>query len=325
MAVIYKTTDLETGNYYIGVDSKNDSKYLGSGTNIKNIIKSRKILGLKFPYNLRKDILYYFDSAEDAFKKEKEIVTEEFIKNPNVLNLQIGGAGLDLVNRVTVKDAFGNTLQVHIDDERYLNKTLIPINSGQVAVQDKDGNNSQVSLYDERYLSGELKSILAINNITLKDKLGIVYRISKDDERYNDSNYVGISKDMVSVKDKDGNTSQVRIDDKRYLSGELIPINVGKVIVKDLFNNILSVSVDDERYLNGELAGISKDKVSVKDKDGNTFQISKEDPRWLSGELVGVSKGKKWISNYKDKINKCIDINLLEEYLNMGWQIGRYK
>ena len=325
MAVIYKTTDLETSNYYIGVDSKNDSKYLGSGTNIKNIIKSRKILGLKFPYNLRKDILYYFDSAEDAFKKEKEIVTEEFIKNPNVLNLQIGGAGLDLVNRVTVKDSSGNTMQVSINDERYLNKTLIPINSGQVAVQDKDGNNSQVSLYDERYLSGELKSILAINNITLKDKLGIVYRISKDDERYNDSNYVGISKDMVSVKDKDGNTSQVRIDDERYLSGELIPINVGKAIVKDLFNNILSVSVDDERYLNGELAGISKDMVSVKDKDGNTFQISKEDPRWISGELVGVSKGKKWISNYKDKINKCIDINLLEEYLNMGWQLGRYK
>ena len=63
----------------------------------------------------------------------------------------------------------------------------------------------------------------------------------------------------------------------------------------------------------------------TKDKNGNTFQISKEDPRWISGELVGVSKGKKWISNYKDKINKCIDINLLEEYLNMGWQLGRYK
>jgi hypothetical protein len=261
MAVIYKTIDLETGNYYIGVDSKNDSKYLGSGTNIKNIIKSRKILGLKFPYNLRKDILYYFDSAEDAFKKEKEIVTEEFIKNPNVLNLQIGGAGIDLVNRVTVKDAFGNTLQVRIDDERYLNKTLIPINSGQVTVQDKDGNNSQVSVYDERYISGELKSIFAINNITVKDKLGVVHRISKDDMRYNNTDYVGISKDMVSVKDK----------------------------------------------------------------DGNIFQISKEDPRWLSGELVGVSKGKKWISNYNDKINKCVDINLLEEYLNNGWQLGRYK
>ena len=325
MAVIYKTIDLETGNYYIGVDSKNDSKYLGSGTNIKNIIKSRKILGLKFPYNLRKDILYYFDSAEDAFKKEKEIVTEEFIKNPNVLNLQIGGAGINLLNRVTVKDAFGNTLQVRIDDERYLNKTLIPINSGQVTVQDKDGNNSQVSVYDERYISGELKSIFAINNITVKDKVGFVYRISKDDERYNNANIVGVAKDMVSVKDKDGNTSQVRIDDPRYLNGELIPINVGKVIVKDLFNNILSVSVDDERYLNGELVGISKDMVSVKDKDGNTFQISKEDPRWSSGELVGVSKGKKWISNYNDKINKCVDINLLEEYLNNGWQLGRYK
>lgn len=43
MAVIYKTTDLETGNYYIGVDSKNDSKYLGSGTNIKNIIVIQRI------------------------------------------------------------------------------------------------------------------------------------------------------------------------------------------------------------------------------------------------------------------------------------------
>lgn len=325
MAVIYKTTDLETGNYYIGVDSKNDSKYLGSGTNIKNIIKSRKILGLNFPYNLRKDILYYFDSAEDAFKKEKEIVTEEFIKNPNVLNLQIGGAGLDLVNRVTVKDACGNTMQVSINDERYLSGELIHITKGQVSVKDTYGNNLQVSIDDERYLSGELKSVLSINNITIKDSDGNVYRISKDDERYNHSDYSGISKNMVSVKDKDNNTLQVSVDDERYLSGELISINVGKVIVKDASNNILSVSVDDERYLNGELNGISKDMVSVKDKNGNTFQISKEDPRWISGELVGVSKGKKWISNYKDKINKCIDINLLEEYLNMGWQLGRYK
>jgi hypothetical protein len=44
--------------------------------------------------NFSREILHYYDTREEAFKKESELVTIEFIKNENVYNLIQGGIGV---------------------------------------------------------------------------------------------------------------------------------------------------------------------------------------------------------------------------------------
>ncbi len=89
---VYKTTNIINGKIYIGVHktSNIDDGYLGSGSNLKpDIIKYGK-------ENFKKEILFVFSSAEEAFKKEKELVNVQFILDENTYNIYPGGAGFDL-------------------------------------------------------------------------------------------------------------------------------------------------------------------------------------------------------------------------------------
>lgn len=156
MAIVYKTTDTKTDRIYIGVDSINNPAYFGSGTEIKQLILEGRIT------DLRKEILYEFDSIEEAFAKESEIVTEDFIKQDNVMNIALGGVwGSYSIGKVTVKDKDNNIHTVFKDDERFKTGELIGIQKNKVTVKDEDGNYFAVDINDSRYLSGELKHNLA--------------------------------------------------------------------------------------------------------------------------------------------------------------------
>jgi len=86
---IYKTTNITNGKYYIGVHSTNDLNdgYLGSGLALKDAIQK---YGKE---NFKREILEFFDSAEEAFKKEMQIVNEAFLELEETYNLKIGGSG----------------------------------------------------------------------------------------------------------------------------------------------------------------------------------------------------------------------------------------
>ena len=84
---VYKTTNLINNSIYIGVHSSKflvDS-YLGSG---KIIMYAIKLYGR---CNFKREILKTFENRLDAYNYEKELVTEDFIKRPNVYNIAIGG------------------------------------------------------------------------------------------------------------------------------------------------------------------------------------------------------------------------------------------
>lgn len=86
---IYKTTNLLNGKYYIGVhstDELNDG-YLGSGIALKAAIEK---YGRE---NFERVIVEYFDSAEAAYSREREIVNEAFVNLEETYNLKIGGHG----------------------------------------------------------------------------------------------------------------------------------------------------------------------------------------------------------------------------------------
>lgn len=85
--VIYKTTNLINGKYYIGKDHANNPEYLGSGYLLKKAISK---YGRE---NFKKEILFYCKDLKDLAKTEKEIVTESICKDPSSYNLAIGGHG----------------------------------------------------------------------------------------------------------------------------------------------------------------------------------------------------------------------------------------
>jgi hypothetical protein len=90
--ILYKTTNIVNGKYYIGVHSTNnlDDGYLGSGIYLLNSISK---YGKK---NFKREILESFESREELFEREKHIVNEDLRKDRLCMNLKNGGEGLDL-------------------------------------------------------------------------------------------------------------------------------------------------------------------------------------------------------------------------------------
>jgi len=89
---IYKITNLVNGKEYIGKRSILEENiytdsYLGSGKHLKNSIKK---YGRE---NFTKEILFIFDTAEEAYDKERELVDFEYVSRTDTLNLVIGGNG----------------------------------------------------------------------------------------------------------------------------------------------------------------------------------------------------------------------------------------
>lgn len=87
--LVYKTTSLLDGKYYIGVHSTVDidDGYMGSGIILRNAIKKH---GVK---NFSREILFSFETRLDLLKKEAELVNDELLKDPLCYNLIAGGGG----------------------------------------------------------------------------------------------------------------------------------------------------------------------------------------------------------------------------------------
>jgi hypothetical protein len=87
--IIYKTTNIINGKYYIGCHQTDNLKdgYLGSGKYLRYAIKKYGTENFKF------EILHSASSKEEMFKLERSIVNEDLVKDPLTYNLKIGGSG----------------------------------------------------------------------------------------------------------------------------------------------------------------------------------------------------------------------------------------
>ena len=307
---VYQITELSTGKRYIGsrgstTEPKEDIKKYKSSSKDKQFKLNQKLNPLNYWY----EILSYHSTREDANIEEARLhELYDVGRNDIYLNKSKQTKnGFSVAGKISVKNKFGNTMQVSVDDERYLNGDLISVNSGKITVMDKNGVTMQVSIDDERYLNGDLKHTSS-GKITVVDKNGNTMQVSKDDERFLNGDLIGVNSGKISVMDKNGNTMQVSKDDERYLNGELQHICSGKISVMDKNGVTMQVSKDDERYLNGDLkhvaSGVNSGKISVMDKNGNTMQVSKDDERYLNGDLIGANAN--WLTIEGEIISSTI-------------------
>lgn len=95
--IIYKTTCLVTGKWYIGMHSSKheDDDYLGSG---KIITASLRKHGRK---NHVRTTIAIANSRQDLRLLEEQIVTVELLKDPLCMNLAVGGCGSGVGRVVT--------------------------------------------------------------------------------------------------------------------------------------------------------------------------------------------------------------------------------
>ena len=347
----YKITNKITQEYYLGIHSTNNlnDNYMGSGTLLrKEYVKYGK-------ENFFKEILKFFDNREDLINYEQSIVNENILNDPLNLNIIRGGiAGLErgfTVGLVTVRDQDGNCFDVKKTDPRYISGELISATKHRVTVRDQFGKSFKVHVLDPRYVSGEL-TIISKGN---KGGTGRTYVmkgeeckfiLKKDLQQYLDDGWEQKSKCRGRISPTKGMTwickgneqkiikkeelqqylddGWIRARNVRPLSGTICILkdNVEKYIQKEELQQYL----DDGWIKKGKSR--NKGKVTVLDPSINKFiQVDKNDPRYLSGELKislqlknGYTRGTIYVN--KNGQLKRINPQLLQQYLNNGWELG---
>lgn len=86
---VYKITNLLNNKIYIGVHSTDDLNdgYMGSSKALENAIKKYGV------ENFKKEILVDFETKEVAYRLEKMLVDEKFVKRKDTYNVKVGGIG----------------------------------------------------------------------------------------------------------------------------------------------------------------------------------------------------------------------------------------
>ena len=122
---------------------------MGSGKALRNAYEKYGI------EHFKKEILEFFENKEEMYNREKEIVTNELIENPNCYNMVPGGSGgsNDFVrDHVCVKDKNGVIMHVSINDPRYLTGELMGVTKGMVPCCNKNDFNDKRCIHKDNPL-----------------------------------------------------------------------------------------------------------------------------------------------------------------------------
>lgn len=119
---IYKTTNLLSGRYYIGMHSTDDldDGYLGSGNRLRLAIQKHG------KENFKREILEFVKDRKTLAERESEVVNLDLIAKEECMNLVVGGGGFMLDEHHYRCSKAGG--KVHADkmknNEEYRNKVI---------------------------------------------------------------------------------------------------------------------------------------------------------------------------------------------------------
>lgn len=228
---IYETTNIKNGKKYRGKHKTKDLNdgYLGSGKYLKRAIS--KYGKDKFV----KEIIFMAFTEEDMNFVERHYFVDSDWLSGATYNIKIGGEGGGNSKLVATID------HGLVDIEEFWeNKEMYtPVAKNKIPVKDKNGKTFSVSRTDERLKMKELIPCLHLNGtINCINDNGDIIKVNKDE--YDPTIHLHLSLNKVTVKDKNGKTFSVSRDDPRYISGELVGVTKGQSYVNsvyDIFDN----------------------------------------------------------------------------------------
>ena len=287
----YCITNKENNKKYWGVHSTTnlDDGYRGSGRLLLQEMKTQPLS------NYYKEIIKFFNDEQTMYAYEESAITTDVVKDKMTYNLHTGGSGSwdFTTGRVTVKDENSNFILVDMDDERYLNGTLVHNMKGLIHAKDKNGKS--VTISKDEYYSNPDKYKTHIHGNVLVRENGKNKWMRKDEyeNKKNDGSVAGITKGFGVFKDINGNIISCPINDPRVLSGELVGSTSGLGVYKcrNDYSKTYQTTADDPRVLSGELVGINYGIVHcINPITLEKFSVSKDDERYKNGEIISVTK-----------------------------------
>lgn len=280
----YKITNLINNHFYYGVHSTDNIDDGYMGSGHR-LHRAYKKYGQN---NFIKEILKYFETRDEALDYEEFVVNENLIKDKNCYNEVLGGGGIRTIGLFPVRN----------------------INTGEQIMMSKD---------DPRYISGEYKS-LSFGLTPAVDKYNNHYLVNKNDKRFETGELKKQFEGKVCVIDKEGNKFYVDQTDQRYINGELEPYNKGTSLYKDKNGNIKMLYKDDPLIISGEYIPFHKGR---KFSEEHKKKISEARKRNSSIKEKQSGYNTKWMKNEMTGERKMIKKEKIDEYLNLGWKLGR--
>jgi len=160
--IIYETTNLVNGKYYIGAHKQIGLEfdgYLGSGKLISLAIKKYT------KENFMRDVLFVFDDCKNAYDMEEKIVNRAIVCNRNSYNLVIGG--------------YSGHLEARTPESL---KKLSKSHKGFFTAKDANNNTYRITKKDPRWISGEL----------VGNRLGLSHKLSEKTKNKMKTSHTGL-------------------------------------------------------------------------------------------------------------------------------------
>lgn len=182
--------------------------------------------------------------------------------------------------------------------------------------------------------------------ITVKDSSGNCFDVFADDPRYVSGELVSVSTNRVTIIDENGNTKSVFKDDPKYIDGTYVLYWVGKKHTKETKNKIKKRHLETghqkgEKNSQFGTCWVYNDEESIRikkeDLDEYISNGWKKGRKYTKSQLETINKKREYLSDkqkkpslgcvwvYNDILKKSTYVKkeLLNEYIENGWEIGR--